>query len=144
MYAPGAEWGEAFRSEAKRKDGRQQQAIEFFMRIVEADIDKIAIENPRGIMSTVYRKPDQVIQPYHFGDAATKSTCLWLKNLPKLKAERYDAPLFGMTVDRGEFHVTKGGNRLPAWYNLPPSEQRGAIRSKTFPGIARAMAEQWG
>ncbi len=130
--------------EKKRADGRQGMAIAFFISIASAAIPRIAIENPMGVMSTIYRKPDQVIHPYHFGDPATKTTCLWLKGLPKLRADCYDAPLFGETVDRGEFHVTKGGNKLPKWYNLPPSEDRGHIRSKTFPGIGRAMAEQWG
>ena len=70
--------------EKKRKDGRQQEGIDFFMKIVNAPIERIAIENPVGIMSKIYRKPDQVIQPYYFGDEAQKTTCLWLKNLPPL------------------------------------------------------------
>ena len=70
--------------EQKRKDGRQQQGIDFFMKFVNANCNKIAIENPIGIMSSIYRKPNQIIQPYMFGDKFTKSTCLWLKNLPNL------------------------------------------------------------
>lgn len=131
--------------EQKIKDGRQQAAIDFFMRLVNADIERIAIENPKGIMSTKYRKPDQIINPFDFGDPAQKPTCLWLKNLPKLRATNLgDAPLFGERLGKGEFHKTSGGNVLPKWYNLPPSKDRAKIRSRTFPGIAKAMAEQWG
>jgi hypothetical protein len=128
----------------KKKDGRQQKSIDFFMKLVYARIDKIAIENPKGIMSTKYRKPDQIINPYDFDDPAQKPTCLWLKNIPKLRATNMgDAPLFGHKLEKGEFHTTSGGKILPKWYNLPPSEDRGKLRSKTFPGIAKAMAEQW-
>lgn len=128
---------------AKRADGRQQQAVDFFMALADAPIPKIAIENPVGIMSSVWREPDQIVQPWMFGDEATKTTCLWLKGLPGLS---YDAPLFAasMVVGKGERHVTKGGNSLPKWYNLPPSPDRSRIRSRTFQGLANAMAEQWG
>ena len=131
--------------EQKRKDGRQQKSIEFFLDLANAPINHIAIENPIGVMSTYYRKPDQIVNPFDFGDPARKPTCLWLKNLPKLKATNLgDAPLFGSSLDMGEFHTTKSGKVLPKWYNLPPSENRAKIRSKTFPGIAEAMAKQWG
>ena len=122
--------------EQKRKDGRQQQGIDFFMALVNADIPKICIENPVGIMSTIYRKPDQIIQPYMFGEPFTKTTCLWLKNLPLLIPTDI--------VDKGERHVTKGGKSLPKWYNLPPIPERARIRAKTYEGIAKAMAMQWG
>lgn len=95
----------------------------------------VAIENPIGIMSSIYRKPDQIVHPYMFGDPFTKATCLWLKNLPLLKPTNI--------VSKGERHITSGGKSLPAWYNLPPSKDRGKIRSKTFPGFAQAMATQW-
>jgi hypothetical protein len=131
--------------EQKRKDGRQQKSIEFFMTLVNAPIKFIAIENPIGVMSSFYRKPDQIINPFDFNDPARKPTCLWLKNLPKLKSINFgEAPLFGETLNKGEFHTTKGGKTLPKWYNLPPSQDRAKIRSKTFPGIAKAMATQWG
>jgi len=131
--------------EQKRKDGRQQKSIEFFLALANAPIKNIAIENPIGVMSTYYRKPDQIVNPFDFGDPARKPTCLWLKNLPKLKSNNLgDAPLFGSYLDMGEFHTTKSGKVLPKWYNLPPSENRAKIRSKTFPGIAEAMAKQWG
>lgn len=121
---------------AKRADGRQQQGIDLFMTLANAPIPRIALENPVGIMSTTWRKPDQIIQPYQFGHEATKTTCLWLKNLPHLTPSR--------VVGKGERHVTSGGNSLPKWYNLPPSPDRWKIRSTTFPGIAQAMADQWG
>ena len=122
--------------EQKRKDGRQQYAINFFMMIANRNCDRIVIENPVGIMSTKWRKPDQIIHPYMFGDPFTKTTCLWLKGLPKLNPTNI--------VDKGARHITKSGKSLPEWYNLPPSEERAKLRSKTFPGIAKAMAEQWG
>lgn len=115
----------------KRADGRQQQAITQFMACVSAPIDKIAIENPIGVMSTVYRKPDQIVQPYYFGDSYKKSTCLWLKGLPLL--QKTDE------VNAGEFVITSGGKKLPKWYS-----NNKKMRDLTFPGLARAMAAQWG
>lgn len=117
----------------------RNDAIKFFMTIANADCDKIAIENPVGIMSTKWRKPDQIIQPFEFGDAYEKRTCLWLKGLQKL------IPTEIVTVpDRVEF---KSGKTMAKWYveaaNLS-KEQRALVRSKTFPGIAKAMATQWG
>ena len=106
------------------------------MDLANANIPKIAIENPVGIMSTEWRKPDQIIQPWQFGHEATKTTCLWLKGLPELTPTN--------VVGKGERHVTKSGRSLPKWYNLPPSEDRWKVRSKTFQGIADAMAQQWG
>jgi len=124
--------------ERKRKDGRQQEGIDFFMALANAPVERIAIENPVGIMSTVWRKPDQIIQPWQFGDSATKTTCLWLKNLPPLKPTNI--------VDKGERTVFKSGKSHPKWYadalKLSPAE-RAKVRSTTFPGIAKAMAEQW-
>lgn len=141
--------------EQKRKDGRQQQGIDFFMQIINAPIDKIAVENPIGIMSNIYRKPDQIIQPYYFGDEAQKTTCLWLKNLPLLYHN--DKPnLFDINVthvSKGNFFEWKDGKtgkikKQPKWYadaflNATTKEEVGHLRSKTFPGIAKAMAEQW-
>lgn len=119
----------------KRADGRQREAVEFFMKIAEAPCERIAIENPVGIMSSQWRKPDQIIQPYMFGDPFTKTTCLWLKGLPLLKPTD--------VVDKGERHITKGGKSLPVWYNMPPGLDRAKIRSTTFEGMAKAMASQW-
>jgi hypothetical protein len=109
----------------KQKDGRQQQGIDFFMEMVNAPIPIKAIENPIGIMSTKYRKPDQIIQPWQFGHGETKATCLWLFGLPKLTPS----------------NIVEG--REQRLHRLPPSPDRAKIRSKTFPGIANAMAEQW-
>ena len=120
---------------AKIADGRQQRALDFVQLLMDASINKIAIENPIGVISSKIRKPDQIIQPYHFGHEATKSTCLWLKGLPLLVPSNI--------VGKGNRHVTKSGKSLPEWYNLPPSGDRWKIRSKTFQGIADAMASQW-
>lgn len=110
-------------------------AIRDVQMLMDAPIPHIAIENPVSVISSRIRKPDQIVQPWMFGDPFTKTTCLWLKNLPLLKPTNI--------VDKGDRHTTKSGNSLPAWYNLPPSEDRAKIRSKTFPGMAQAMAEQW-
>ena len=122
----------------KIADGRQQQAIDFFMMFVHANCEKIAIENPIGIMSKKYRKPDQIIQPWMFGDPYQKSTCLWLKNLPTLTATDI--------VEKGEFKEwidskTGESKRQPKW--IYDNAHQGGKRSKTFPGIAHAMATQW-
>jgi hypothetical protein len=130
--------------ERKIADGSQQKSIEFFMDIINADVEKIAVENPIGIMSGKYRKPNQIIQPWMFGDKAQKSTCLWLKNLPNLQPTDI--------VEKGEFFefTSKKGDkkRMPMWYykalqEAKTPEQRRTLRSKTFQGIADAMAEQW-
>lgn len=109
---------------AERRVAREK-AIVFFMNLYNCEIPKIAIENPIGVMSSRFRKPDQVLQPWMFGHGETKATCLWLKNLPKLKPTN--------TVEGRE-------QRL---HLLAPSKDRAKIRSKTFKGIAEAMAEQW-
>lgn len=109
----------------KQADGRQQRSVDFFMSFVNADCERIAIENPIGIMSSQWRKPDQIIQPWQFGHGETKATCLWLKGLPKL-----------MPTD-----IVDG--REPRVWKMPPNENRAKMRSKTYLGIAKAMAEQW-
>jgi len=121
---------------AKQADGRQDAALNFVRRLLDAPINQIALENPVSIISSHIRKPDQIIQPWMFGHEATKTTCLWLKNLPHLTPTNI--------VDKGARHITKGGKSLPTWYNLPPSADRWKIRSATFQGIADAMAQQWG
>lgn len=115
----------------KKKD-IQPAAIDFFMRMINAPITHICVENPICIMSTHYRKPDQIIQPWQFGDPFQKTTCLWLKNLPKLVPTNI--------VEKGEFVVTPSGKKLPKWYSDNKSAK---VRSKTFPGIANAFADQW-
>lgn len=114
--------------EAKRMDGRQQSAVSFFMRIVRqsSHIPKTAIENPVCIMSSLWRKPDQVVQPWMFGHGETKATCFWLKGLDPLQPTE--------VVDGRE-------NRV---HRMPPSPDRWKERSKTYWGIAQAMASQWG
>ena len=111
--------------EAKRQDGRQQAAIAFFMLLAKADIPRIAIENPICIMSSVWRKPDQVIQPWQFGHGEIKATALWLKCLPRLQPT----------------NIVEG--REARIYRMPPSADRWKLRSATYPGIAKAMADQW-
>jgi len=110
----------------KNKQDEQQQAIKFFVALANAPIDKICIENPVGIMSTHYRKPDQIIQPWMFGHGETKATCLWLKNLSLLEPTDI--------VEGRESRIHK----------MPPSKDRGRLRSITYSGVAKAMAEQWG
>ena len=138
--------------EQKRKDGRQQEGIDFFMQMINAPIEHIAVENPMGIMSTIYKKPSQIIQPYFFGDEAQKTTCLWLKNLPLLYHNR-TPNLFDTDIthvgkgDMIEFISKKGVKKSqPKWYADAfklNADERSKVRSKTFPGIANAMATQW-
>lgn len=144
----------AMHFEKKRNDGRQKEAIEFFSLFLHLDCPRVAVENPVNIISGNYiqkwfpdlakkydlpRKPSQVIQPYYFGDPFEKKTCLWLKGLPELKATDI--------VNVPERVVFESGKSMPKWYadlwKLPPKE-RSEMRSKTFPGVAKAMAEQWG
>ena len=148
LAVSGAAW-----FEKKRASGEQREGIEFFMNFLNADCDKIAIENPVGIISGDYIgkhfpdlaarygtpiKPSQKIQPWEHGDEAQKTTCLWLKGLPLITPTKI--------VNKGEFITHKSGKVKPKWFadafKLPP-EERAKVRSKTFPGIARAMAEQW-
>ncbi len=128
LASSGARW-------FKDKVTEQRDAIEFFMKFAEADIERICIENPVGVMSRFYRKPDQIVHPWMFGDSYTKQTCLWLKNLPKLEPTDI--------VDKGEFYVSPSGVKVPAWYSNQKKSTRSTERSRTFPGIAEAMASQW-
>jgi len=131
-----------------RKQDRED-AVEFFMKLYNSKIKHIAIENPVGIMSTRLKKADQIIQPYFFGDEAMKLTALWLKNLPKLVHQK-EPDLFSCEVThvpKGEQVTFKSGKKMAKWYvdaaKLNPHD-RAEIRSKTFSGIAKAMALQWG
>lgn len=121
----------------RRQD--QKDGIKFFLALATADIDKIAVENPVGVMTKHFRKPDQIVQPYMFGDPARKTTCLWLKNLPPLKETN--------VVDCGEMVKFSSGKSMPKWYSdalkAKTAAERRKIRSKTFEGFAKAMAEQW-
>ena len=119
----------------------REDGAAFFMALANADIEYIAIENPVGIMNSRWRKPDQIVQPYHFGDSASKKTCLWLKNLPPLE--------YTNVVEPGEYIEFESGKRLAKWYSdgltkTKTPEERRTWRSKTFPGFAKAIAEQWG
>ena len=121
LAVSGARW-----FKEKRADGRQQEALSFVRMLMDAPIDRIAIENPVSIISSHIRKPDQTIQPWQFGHGETKRTCLWLKNLPKLEPT----------------DIVEG--REQRIWKMPPSADRWKERSKTFQGIANAMADQWG
>lgn len=125
----------------KRKDGRQQQGIDFFMQMINAPIDKVAVENPVGIMSMKYRKPNQIIHPYYFGDPHPKSTCLWLKNLPLLKHYPQDDMFNKKTWVEPEYVTSSTGKKYSMIHWLGGG--KGAERSVTFPGIAKQMANQW-
>ncbi len=125
----------------KIADGRQKEGVDLFMAFANAPIGKIAIENPVGIMSTKYRKPNQIIQPWHFGDLATKTTCLWTKGLPNLKPDITEEPEL-------EYFNMPSGKRMQMWmYKIRcttiKNGKRAKLASKTFPGIAKAMAKQW-
>ena len=148
LAVSGAAW-----FEQKRKDGRQQNGIDFFLALTKTNIPRWAIENPVGIMSNIYRKPDQLIQPYYFGDAVKKTTCLWFKNLPHLY-HNAEPNLFDIQTTHTQPEIikyaikkSKSGTRnysgaAAKWFKT--KEERSSERSKTFPGIARAMANQWG
>ena len=124
----------------------QREALDFVQKLMDCDIPRIAIENPVSVISSQIRKPDQIVQPWMFGDSASKTTCLWLKNLPKLVATN--------VVGKGEFKEwvdKKSGKvkRQATWYydaliNAKSPEERRSLRSKTFKGIAQAIASQWG
>ena len=117
----------------------RKQAVKFFMQLANAPISKIAIENPIGVMSTIYKKPTQIIRPYQFGESSTKATCLWLEGLPKLEYTNVIVP---------EKHISKSGKSYDKWWFesslIRDLTERAKFRSKTFHGIAKAMAEQWG
>tara|TARA_R100000655_G_scaffold18287_1_gene38543 strand:- start:719 stop:1372 length:654 start_codon:yes stop_codon:yes gene_type:complete len=122
LASSGARW-----FKEKREDGRQEAAINFFMAFTKLDhIPQVAIENPIGIMSSQFRKPDQIVQPWEFGHGETKATCLWLKGLPLLRSTK--------VVDGREERI----------HRMAPSPDRSKKRSETYSGIAMAMAQQWG
>lgn len=121
LASSGARW-----FKEKRADGRQQEAIKFFLKFTTPNAKRWAIENPIGIMSTEFRKPTQIIQPWEFGHGETKATCLWLNGLP---------PLVPTDIVEG---------REQRIWKMGPSPDRAKLRSKTFSGIAKGMADQWG
>lgn len=145
LAVSGARW--LYNKDGSKNEERwrnQAEALDFVQRLMDAPIDKIAIENPVSVISSHIRKPDQIVHPWMFGDKASKSTCLWLKNLPKLEPTDI--------VEKGEFieFISKKGvkKRQPKWYfdalkeAKTPAERR-TLRSKTFKGMAKAIAKQW-
>ena len=129
---------ERYGEKAIQRHKDREEAIKFFMLFANAKCERIAIENPVGVMSSEWRKPNQIIQPWMFGDEAEKTTCLWLKGLPLLKSTNEVKP-----PERVKF---KSGKTMPGWYADAwklPKEERAKLRSKTFPGIAKSMADQW-
>ena len=146
LAVSGARW--LYNKDGSRNEERwqnQAEALDFVRDLMTAPIKHIAIENPISVISSQIRKPDQIVHPYMFGDKASKSTCLWLKNLPKLEPTNI--------VEKGEFieFISKKGvkKRQPKWYyealkNAKTPEERRTLRSKTFPGIANAITQQWG
>jgi len=131
------------------RKNNQNNAIRFVKDLFYSKIEKVSIENPIGILSTAWQKPTQIIQPYYFGDEAQKTTCLWLKNLPLLyhndKPNLFDSNV--THVNNGGTVQTSTGKTFGKWYwetSKGKGSERQIRRSKTFPGIAKAMAEQWG
>ena len=133
---------EKYGEKALRRLAEREEAVDFFMEFVKTECDKVAIENPIGCMSTRYRKPDQIIQPYMFGHPTTKKTCLWIRGLPNLEptdiVEVDTSDVYSYVAANGKI---KHDSRLRSRCK---GEERSVYRSKTFPGIAKAMAEQWG
>lgn len=126
-----------------RREAREG-AIKFVMALANAPIERIAIENPVGVLSTVWREPDQFIQPYEYGDDASKKTCLWLKNLPRLTPTAFAPPRLALSADCRSYSL-RWGNQTDSGQNKePPSDDRWKIRSTTWQGWAEAMARQWG
>lgn len=139
LAVSGARW-----FKEKQADGRQQKSIDFFMRFTQLDCERVVIENPVSIMSRIYREPDQIIQPWQFGHPVSKKTCLWIKGLPLLEPTDIVTPgktdKYGFT-DGAALQMARDENGKIISWNVPRTAK---LRSKTFPGIARAMAEQWG
>lgn len=145
LAVSGARW--LYNKDGSKNEERwqnQAEALNFVQRLMDAPIDKIAVENPISVISSKIRKPDQIVHPWMFGDKASKSTCLWLKNLPKLESTDI--------VEKGEFieFISKKGvkKKQPKWYfdalkNAKTPAERRTLRSKTFQGMAEAIAEQW-
>jgi len=138
LAVSGARW--LYNKDGSRNEDRWQKkeaALKFVKALMDAPIDKIAIENPISMISSEIRKPEQIIQPYQFGHPLVKATCLWLKNLPKLQPTEIVEPEY----------VTSGtGRKWSKWFwetSLIPYKDRGKARSKTFEGIAKAIADQW-
>lgn len=140
LTCAGNKWfGEKYKDRFPGRAEKMMDAAEFFIALADAPLPLVSVENPIGRMSTIYRKPDQIIQPYEYGHNARKATCLWLKGLPKLRPTN---------IVPFDIHTTKSGKTMSVWHvKLGSSKnkaERSHLRSITFPGIAAAMAEQWG
>lgn len=141
LTVTGNRWFDTTRygDKAMKRILERNKAIDFFLKIANAPCNKIAIENPVGVISTAYRKPDQIIQPYEYGHPMTKKTCLWLKNLPLLKPTNIVQPEYVICADGKRYSKV----HVDTFY-IRDAKERAKMRSKTFEGIAKAMAEQWG
>ena len=131
----------------KRADGRQDRAAYFFMQMVyDSPSMHVAVENPRGDMTRRYRPPDQIVEPWWFGDPYAKKTCLWLRGLPELVADKPVAPVGRVATGGGSWRTDKAAERkaMNAYEDSEGRVNRARVRSRTFPGFARAMADQWG
>jgi site-specific DNA-cytosine methylase len=120
----------------KGREAEQTDALAFVRWLLDLPVPRIAVENPPGKIGTAIRPADQYIQPWEHGHEISKTTGLWLKGLPPLRPSK--------VVGKGDVHVTKSGKRLPSWYSMTPGPDRWKNRSRTLPGIAAAMADQWG
>ena len=150
LTVTGARW--LYNKDGSRNEKRwadQADAVQFAKALYYCEIPKVALENPVGKLSTAWMKPTQIIHPYYFGDEAQKTTCLWLKNLPPLYHSK-TTDIFSNTpthVGKGDMVTTSTGKTFSKWYwetSKFKGKERQIARSKTFPGIARAMADQWG
>lgn len=130
----------------KQADGRQQAAANFFMSMVHSPARYVAVENPRGWMNKHYRRPDQIVEPWWFGDKFAKKTCLWTKNLPLLAADRPVTPTGRVATGGGSWRTDSAAGRkaMSAYEDSEGRVNRAKVRSRTFPGFARALASQWG
>ena len=141
LTVTGNRWFDVTRygEKARQRERERECAVNFFIGFTKVNCKRMAIENPVGCMSTYYRKPDQIIQPYYFGDPYRKTTCLWLKNLPKLEPTKIVEPeIYYYQAKNGKI---KSDSK---WRMKVNDENRSKVRSRTFPGTAKAMAEQWG
>lgn len=129
----------------KQADGRQQAAGHFFMAMVNAPAKMVCVENPRGIMTKLHRPPDQIVEPWWFGDPYAKKTCLWMSGLPPLVPSNPVTAIARVTTGGGSWKTDKAAGRklMSAYEDSEGRKNRARVRSRTFPGLAAAMAEQW-
>lgn len=131
---------------AKQADGRQRAAADFFMEMIDAPASRVAVENPHGIMKKLYRPPDQVVEPWWFGDPFAKKICLWAKGLPPLRPDEPVTPTGRVATGGGSWRTDTAAGRsaMSAYEDSQGRANRARVRGMTFPGLARAMAAQWG